>query len=57
MKRTLDLEHNGAKMIKWNVTELESMNISDVTSIGGSRRFNFKGKIQNIFKVRLKRRR
>ena len=42
MKRTLDLEHTGEKMLKWNVTELENMNISDINSIGGSRRFNFR---------------
>ena len=42
MKRTIELEHTSAKMLKWNVTELENMDISDVTSISGSRRFNFK---------------
>ena len=43
MKRRLELkEHTGKKMLKWNTTELESMDISDITSVGGSRRFNFK---------------
>ena len=47
MKRKLDLTNYGnpsEKMIKFNTTELEKMNISEInaSSSGGERMFNFK---------------
>ena len=46
MKRKLEsvvsVVNTQDKMLKWNDTQLESMNISDIGSVGGSRRFNFK---------------
>ena len=44
MKRKLEAVENypDEKMLKWNTTELKSMDISDDTSIGGARKFNFK---------------
>merc|ERR1712142_1242259 len=44
MKRKLEIVENDPdeKMIKWKTTELNNMNISDATSVGGARKFNFK---------------
>ena len=45
MKRKLEVttvENSCDKMLKFNKTEMEKMDISDVDSIGGARMFNFK---------------
>ena len=44
MKRKLELvkESSDQKMLKWNTSELSNMDVSDITSVGGSRKFNFK---------------
>ena len=45
MKRKLEVttvENSCDKMIKFNKTEMEKMDISDIDSIGGARMFNFK---------------
>ena len=44
MKRKLDLTetYSDKKMLKWNTTELNKMNVSDDASVGGARKFNFK---------------